>query len=91
MLAKSFSPLFQKALKCLAHSEQTPQPIEMERQGETERKRKGWEVETESNKACWSPKLQKLIGHSRVGLHLHPAIALGRSCRKLDTFVFHKF
>lgn len=68
-----------------------PQPIEMERQGETERKREGWEVETEGTKACWSPKLQKLIGHTHVGLHLHPAIALGPSCRKLDAFVFHKF
>lgn len=34
-----------------------------------------WEApQTEGSKACWSPKLQKLIGHARVGSHLHSQI-----------------
>ena len=45
-------------------------------------------METESNKACWSPKLQKLIGHTHVGLHV--AISLRPSCRKLEARVFQK-
>ena len=47
-----------------------------------QKEREGWEVKTESNKACWSQKLQKLIGHTQAGLHLHPAIAFGPSYRK---------
>lgn len=40
--------------------------------GESEQE---WEApQTEGRKACWSPKLQKLIGHARVGSHLHPRI-----------------
>lgn len=37
---------------------------------------------TQSNKACRSPKLQKLIGHTNLDLHLHPACALGSVCKK---------
>lgn len=45
----------------------------MEKQaGESERE---WEAPvTEGSKACWSPKLLKLIGHARVGSHLHSQI-----------------
>lgn len=73
MLAKSFSPLFQEALECLVHSEQTSAYRNgKSRPGRVER---GWEApQTEGRKACWSPKLQKLIGHARVGSHLHSQI-----------------
>lgn len=41
-------------------------------------------TKTQSNKARRSPKLQKLIGHTNVDLHLHPACALGSLSKKLD-------
>ena len=60
------------------------------RQGK-KKKRKWLEVETESSKACWSPKLQKLIGHAHVGPRLHAPVVLESGCRKREAAVLCKF
>ena len=88
MLAKSFSPLFQKALKCLAHSEQTSAyrngkaGRDRERVGGGDRKQQSMLV-TKIAKINWSHPCGLAFASTNCTWALLQGIRLA--------FLFHKF